>query len=208
METNIKDQSTESSWYEEEPVSSKSDVNDEEKTASSRNSKILNFDESEELLTYQKTLLNAAEKKSSDMILSNGLSYSLRLIYAIISTANKNIRMVLFDNDKVCLYYKQIIDIVALAKSKGVVVQILTNVDLDAELEHIYEGNIKEIPNQVYEQFLQSLPAFRSFITGDDCMYRLEFALDNEPFSGLGCFYDPDMTSNFIKLFDNFYKKC
>ena len=57
MNANLDNQPTESSLFEEEPVGSKTDVKDEEKSSvSSLDSKIVKFEESEQLSEYQQTL--------------------------------------------------------------------------------------------------------------------------------------------------------
>lgn len=111
MNANLDNQPTESSLFEEEPVGSKTDVKDEEKSSvSSLDSKIVKFEESEQLSEYQQTLLRAASQKSSDIIYSKGLSYTLRLMYVIINEASTKLRIVFFGDDIKYLYYKQIFD--------------------------------------------------------------------------------------------------
>lgn len=207
MNANLDNQPTESSLFEEEPVGSKTDVKDEEKSSvSSLDSKIVKFEESEQLSEYQQTLLRAASQKSSDIIYSKGLSYTLRLMYVIINEASTKLRIVFFGDDIKYLYYKQIFDSINSAIKKCVDVQILSYKEVDDDLCELYENKIKKIPNTVYEEFLKSSPAFRSFVTGDEGMYRFDFGIDSV--SGLGSFNDPDMTSKFNELFDQIYKQC
>lgn len=207
MNANLDNQPTESSLFEEEPVGSKTDVKDEEKSSvSSLDSKIVKFEESEQLSEYQQTLLRAASQKSSDIIYSKGLSYTLRLMYVIINEASTKLRIVFFGDDIKYLYYKQIFDSINSAIKKCVDVQILSYKEVDDDLCELYGNKIKKIPNTVYEEFLKSSPAFRSFVTGDECMYRFDFGIDSV--SGLGSFNDPDMTSKFNELFDQIYKQC
>lgn len=207
MNANLDNQPTESSLFEEEPVGSKTDVKDEEKSSvSSLDSKIVKFEESEQLSEYQQTLLRAASQKSSDIIYSNGLSYTLRLMYVIINEASTKLRIVFFGDDIKYLYYKQIFDSINPAIKKCVDVQILSYKEVDDDLCELYGNKIKKIPNTVYEEFLKSSPAFRSFVTGDEGMYRFDFGIDSV--SGLGSFNDPDMTSKFNELFDQIYKQC
>lgn len=207
MNANLDNQPTESSLFEEEPVGSKKDVKDEEKSSvSSLDSKIVKFEESEQLSEYQQTLLRAASQKSSDIIYSKGLSYTLRLMYVIINEASTKLRIVFFGDDIKYLYYKQIFDSINSAIKKCVDVQILSYKEVDDDLCELYGNKIKKIPNTVYEEFLKSSPAFRSFVTGDEGMYRFDFGNDSD--SGLGSFNDPDMTSKFNELFDQIYKQC
>lgn len=207
MNANLDNQPTESSLFEEEPVGSKIDVKDEEKSSvSSLDSKIVKFEESEQLSEYQQTLLRAASQKSSDIIYSKGLSYTLRLMYVIINEASTKLRIVFFGDDIKYLYYKQIFDSINSAIKKCVDVQILSYKEVDDDLYELYGNKIKKIPNTVYEEFLKSSPAFRSFVTGDEGMYRFDFGIDSV--SGLGSFNDPDMTSKFNELFDQIYKQC
>lgn len=207
MNANLDNQPTESSLFEEEPVGSKTDVKDEEKSSvSSLDSKIVKFEESEQLSEYQQTLLRAASQKSSDIIYSKGLSYTLRLMYVIINEASTKLRIVFFGDDINYLYYKQIFDSINSAIKKCVDVQILSYKEVDDDLCELYGNKIKKIPNTVYEEFLKSSPAFRSFVTGDEGMYRFDFGIDSV--SGLGSFNDPDMTSKFNELFDQIYKQC
>lgn len=207
MNANLDNQPTESSLFEEEPVGSKTDVKDEEKSSvSSLDSKIVKFEESEQLSEYQQTLLRAASQKSSDIIYSKGLSYTLRLMYVIINEASTKLRIAFFGDDIKYLYYKQIFDSINSAIKKCVDVQILSYKEVDDDLCELYGNKIKKIPNTVYEEFLKSSPAFRSFVTGDEGMYRFDFGIDSV--SGLGSFNDPDMTSKFIELFDQIYKQC
>ena len=207
MNANLDNQPTESSLFEEEPVGSKTDVKDEEKSSvSSLDSKIVKFEESEQLSEYQQTLLRAASQKSSDIIYSKGLSYTLRLMYVIINEASTKLRIVFFGDDIKYLYYKQIFDSINSAIKKCVDVQILSYKEVDDDLCELYGNKIKKIPNTVYEGFLKSSPAFRSFVTGDEGMYRFDFGIDSV--SGLGSFNDPDMTSKFNELFDQIYKQC
>lgn len=206
MNANLDNQPTESSLFEEEPVGSKTDVKDEEKSSvSSLDSKIVKFEESEQLSEYQQTLLRAASQKSSDIIYSKGLSYTLRLMYVIINEASTKLRIVFFGDDIKYLYYKQIFDSINSAIKKCVDVQILSYKEVDDDLCELYGNKIKKIPNTVYEEFLKSSPAFRSFVTGDEGMYRFDFGIDSV--SGLGSFNDPDMTSKFNELFDQIYKQ-
>lgn len=207
MNANLDNQPTESSLFEEEPVGSKTDVKDEEKSSvSSLDSKIVKFEESEQLSEYQQTLLRAASQKSSDIIYSKGLSYTLRLMYVIINEASTKLRIVFFGDDIKYLYYKQIFDSINSAIKKCVDVQILSYKEVDDDLCELYGNKIKKIPNTVYEEFLKSSPAFRSFVMGDEGMYRFDFGIDSV--SGLGSFNDPDMTSKFNELFDQIYKQC
>lgn len=207
MNANLDNQPTESSLFEEEPVGLKTDVKDEEKSSvSSLDSKIVKFEESEQLSEYQQTLLRAASQKSSDIIYSKGLSYTLRLMYVIINEASTKLRIVFFGDDIKYLYYKQIFDSINSAIKKCVDVQILSYKEVDDDLCELYGNKIKKIPNTVYEEFLKSSPAFRSFVTGDEGMYRFDFGIDSV--SGLGSFNDPDMTSKFNELFDQIYKQC
>lgn len=207
MNANLDNQPTESSLFEEEPVGSKTDVKDEEKSSvSSLDSKIVKFEESEQLSEYQQTLLRAASQKSSDIIYSKGLSYTLRLMYVIINEASTKLRIVFLGDDIKYLYYKQIFDSINSAIKKCVDVQILSYKEVDDDLCELYGNKIKKIPNTVYEEFLKSSPAFRSFVTGDEGMYRFDFGIDSV--SGLGSFNDPDMTSKFNELFDQIYKQC
>lgn len=207
MNANLDNQPTESSLFEEEPVGSKTDVKDEEKSSvSSLDSKIVKFEESEQLSEYQQTLLRTASQKSSDIIYSKGLSYTLRLMYVIINEASTKLRIVFFGDDIKYLYYKQIFDSINSAIKKCVDVQILSYKEVDDDLCELYGNKIKKIPNTVYEEFLKSSPAFRSFVTGDEGMYRFDFGIDSV--SGLGSFNDPDMTSKFNELFDQIYKQC
>ena len=207
MNANLDNQPTESSLFEEEPVGSKTAVKDEEKSSvSSLDSKIVKFEESEQLSEYQQTLLRAASQKSSDIIYSKGLSYTLRLMYVIINEASTKLRIVFFGDDIKYLYYKQIFDSINSAIKKCVDVQILSYKEVDDDLCELYGNKIKKIPNTVYEEFLKSSPAFRSFVTGDEGMYRFDFGIDSV--SGLGSFNDPDMTSKFNELFDQIYKQC
>lgn len=106
MNANLDNQPTESSLLEEGPVCSTTDVKDEEKSStSSLNSKIVMFEESEQLSEYQQTLLRAASQKSSDIIYSKGLSYTLRLMYVMINEASTKLRIVFFGDDVKYLYY-------------------------------------------------------------------------------------------------------
>lgn len=207
MNANLNNQPTESSLLEEGPVCSTTDVKDEEKSStSSLNSKIVMFEESEQLSEYQQTLLRAASQKSTDIIYSKGLSYTLRLMYVMINEASTKLRIVFFGDDVKYLYYKQILDSINSAIENGVDVQILSYKDIDENLCQLYGNKIKKIPDTVYEKFLESSPGFRSFVTGDEIMYRFDFGLDSV--SGLGSFNDPDMSSKFNSLFDQIYKQC
>lgn len=207
MNANLDNQPTESSLLEEGPVCSTTDVKDEEKSStSSLNSKIVMFEESEQLSEYQQTLLRVASQKSSDIIYSKGLSYTLRLMYVMINEASTKLRIVFFGDDVKYLYYKQILDSINSAIENGVDVQILSYKEIDETLCQLYGNKIKKIPDSVYEQFLESSPGFRSFVTGDETMYRFDFGLDSV--SGLGSFNDPDMSSKFNSLFDQIYKQC
>lgn len=127
-------------------------------------------------------------------------------MYVIINEASTKLRIVFFGDDIKYLYYKQIFDSINSAIKKCVDVQILSYKEVDDDLCELYGYKIKKIPNTVYEEFLKSSPAFRSFVTGDEGMYRFDFGIDSV--SGLGSFNDPDMTSKFNELFDQIYKQC
>lgn len=145
MNANLDNQPTESSLFEEEPVGSKTDVKDEEKSSvSSLDSKIVKFEESEQLSEYQQTLLRAASQKSSDIIYSKGLSYTLRLMYVIINEASTKLRIVFFGDDIKYLYYKQIFDSINSAIKKCVDVQILSYKEVDDDLCELYGNKIKK----------------------------------------------------------------
>lgn len=208
MGTNtIKQSQTESDMTVESPwIPFENDIQEEEKNSESQNWKALkSLIMNDELMAYRQTLVKASKSKSSDIIVSNGLSYSLCLISVIIDSATSIVRILSFDEKQDYLSYEPICRSIISAKERGVDVKILTlaNMVEDANLE-LYKDIVKRIPDNIYQEYKQVSPAFSAFVTGDDDMYRFDYAADS--YNGLGSFNDPDMTGKFNTVFDNIYK--
>ena len=177
MGTNtIKQSQTESDMTVESPwIPFENDIQEEEKNSESQNWKALkSLIMNDELMAYRQTLVKASKSKSSDIIVSNGLSYSLCLISVIIDSATSIVRILSFDEKQDYLSYEPICRSIISAKERGVDVKILTlaNMVEDANLE-LYKDLVKRIPDNIYQEYKQVSPAFSAFVTGDDDIFRL-----------------------------------
>lgn len=207
MNINNTKQPTESSLCEENPFLSKDDVSDEEKNVSEKKFGMKTFEMTDDILSYLQTLTKVAVQKTPDMIINRGIEYSLCLMCLIIDNAGKKIRILSLDDNLNYLCYEPIFNNIIKAQQKGVNVEILTNIKnpIGGMLDK-YSSILKTIPEKAYIDYLKKSPAFKSFITGDDTMYRFEYDLDT--ISGLGSFNDPEMTGNFNNIFDYLYEQC
>lgn len=207
MDTNYTKQPTESSLCEENPVNSTTDVFDEEKNASEKPFELRTLEMTEDIISYLHTLTKVAKQKAPDMIINKDTSHSLCLMSVIIENAKKNVRILSLDDNINYLCYELIFNNIKSAKQRGVNIEILTNMDVTKEgVFKRYAPMLKTIPINVYEDYQNNTPEFKSFMTGDDAMYRFEYSL--ESINGLGSFNDSKMTEGFNTVFEKLYKQC
>lgn len=207
MDTNYTKKTTESSLCEESPVNSTTDVLDEEKTASEKPYEMRTLEMTDDIISYLHTLTKVAKQKTPDMIINKDTSYSLCLMSIIIENAKKNVRILSLDDNIYYLCYEHIFKNIISAKQRGVNVEILTNMDVSNEgVFKRYDSMLKTIPVIVYEEYQNNNPVFKSFMTGDDSMYRFEYSL--ESINGLGSFNDTKITESFNNIFEKLYKRC
>lgn len=207
MDTNYTKQPTESSLYEENPLNSTTDVFDEEKNASEKPFEMRTLELTDDISSYLHTLTKVAKQKAPDMIINKDTSHSLCLMSIIIENAQKNVRILSLDDNIYYLCYELIFNSIKSAKQRGVNVEILTNMDVTKEgVFKRYAPMLKTIPIKVYEDYQTNTPEFKSFMTGDDAMYRFEYSL--ESINGLGSFNDSKLTESFNTVFEKLYKQC
>lgn len=207
MDINYTKQPTESSLCEENPILSKHDVSDEEKTVSEKKFGMKTFEMTDDISSYLQTLTKVASQKSPDMIINRGMEYSLCLMSLIIENADKIVRILSLDDNLNYLCYEPILNSIIGAQLKGVKIEILTNIKIaKGGMLDKYNSILKTIPENVYSDYLKNAPVFKSFVTGDEAMYRFDYNFDG--INGLGSFNDPKMTENFNKIFDYLYEQC
>ena len=165
------------------------------------------FEVDDDLKNYQRSIEMAADNHYQDMVISKGSNYAVSFMAKIIEKAEHHIRIFSLDKNFDYLTYEVIIKSIEEAQKRNVEVQILTNVENISEyIRQVYDGLLKDIPPKVFKKHLDSSPVFKSFITGDNCMYRIEYQV--ETLDGLGSFNDVRITENFNAIFDELYRQC